>query len=389
MKSQTILYWIDPKLPSNKFDYHHTWTIGGKVLRKKGGINVANICVTRAPWVGSSRYITNASYVLDSSMDVIPTQIMKEMVRSAFKGAFKAMDKDEVLPFNIIALRSTGVDGLLTTIFSKELVGIKQVINEFNQDHKDLILKASNGKMNQWNPGLIFTVIQSNVPDYFGAINGNRIDTLTKPVIVANGITSSTYLDAFISIPRKQERDTYAHISRFVTLMDEYNDGRGSIINIGKRGDYLSDFYQLIYASLWGYAYHIPFPKKPNDPAPIKYSMHYAEWLYELILESDEKPEDLAIDIITPKPKMITMVRIDEDREMKMNDFEENYDNKERRDPNNKPLKRRRSSNNNRDSRSRNKRDRSMIDSDPSDTEMRYIKDQRKKPEIVDLVDSD
>lgn len=366
MKSQTILYWIDPKLPSNKFDYHHTWTIGIKVLRKKGGINVANICVTRAPWVGSFKYNTNASYLLDSSMDVIPREIMKNMVRSAIKGAFKAMDKDEVLPYNIIALRSTGGDGLLTTIFSKELVGIKQVINEFNHDHKDLILKTSNGKMNQWNPGLIFTVIQSNVPDYFGAINGNRIDTLTRPVIVANGITSSTYLDAFISIPRKQERETYAHISRFVTLMDEYNDGSGLMINIGKHGDLLSDYYQLIYSLLWAYAYHIPFPKKPNDPAPIKYSMHYAEWLYELILSFDGKPEDLAIDINTPKPKMITMARIDEDSEMKM-DFNENHDNQQRRDSN---RSRRRSSNGN--------------NRDP-----RYVKDQRKKPEIVDLIDSD
>ena len=380
LKSGTISYWINPSLPSNKFRYHQTWTIGIKILRKKCGFNVAVISLNRAPFVGALKFITNYSYLIPSSKDVIPKELMRQSMNKLLDDAFTRIAKsagEEELPLNIIILRSGGGDGLLKNIFSKEVVGIKQALQNFKND--ELVRNASHGKITTFEVGVIFTVIQCNVPDVFCIDHGNgNYDELMAPVIVANGITSSQYLDAFISIPREQERGQYySHIMRLVTIFDEYNDGGSSFINIRGDSELLSDYYQLIYSLLWGYAYHIPFPKKPNDPAPIKYATHFAEWEFELILEVDKEAEDLVIDVMTPKPQMI---RLDTDQDM--NNQEMKYD--DNNDNSNNFVVDKKTKDFNRNDKQ-----------DLSDDSMKdnQVKDQEKKPkmerEIVDLIDSD
>ena len=56
IKANTIPYYIDPKLPSNKFDYNRLWMIGIKILKTTAGANLFVLSCNRTPMIGT---ITN------------------------------------------------------------------------------------------------------------------------------------------------------------------------------------------------------------------------------------------------------------------------------------------------------------------------------------------
>ena len=70
----------------------------------------------------------------------------------------------------------------------------------------------------------------------------------------------------------------------------------------------MSDYIQLIYSSIWGYAINIPFPKEPNLPSPITFAEHYAKWQFSMLTAKDKEVENLRIDIKNAKPKVSHIV---------------------------------------------------------------------------------
>jgi len=315
LKSKVILYYLQPSLPSNKFNYHRLWMIGVKILRKKGGAHLVMLCCNRAPMMGSIQFITNHSAMITSDKDVIPQNLMRQLTKELLQQSMEkvaASKDDEVLPLNIIILRSGGGDGLLKTIISKELAGFKQALSEFGKTEKDLIRRANHGESSKWYPGVMMSVLQENVPDSFGVkMGGSNLVDSARALVVNESITSSQHLDAFISLPTKQEKQLYGRVLRLVTLMDDYNDSETPTSRPGcrlrKSPELYSDYMALIYSSIWSYALNIPFPKVPNYPSPIKFAEHYASWQYSILTDNDTDLGMLKIDVDNAKPKIICM----------------------------------------------------------------------------------
>ena len=114
LKSKVILYYLEPTLPSKLFNYHRLWMVGVKILRKKGGAHLVVLCCNRAPMMGSIQFITNHSSMISAEKDVIPQHMMYQLTKELLKASLKkitASDGDEVLPTNIVLLRSGGGDG--------------------------------------------------------------------------------------------------------------------------------------------------------------------------------------------------------------------------------------------------------------------------------------
>ena len=312
IKTNAILYWLEPVLPSREFNYNRLWMIGIKILRKKGGAHAINISCNRAPMVGTVKYLKNHWNMIPSEKDVIPQNIMYKCCMDVLKSALEGVKKsngDEELPLNIIILRSGGGDSLLKTIISKELAGFKKAFYDFGKQCKSLI-KSVNKASSKWFPGIIFSVLQENVTDRFGIDphkNGRIVDC-NRALVVSQKITSSQFFDVFISLPTKQERNIYGRVVRLVTICDEYVTKHGERVNdrnrLHKKPKLMSDYIALIYSSIWGYALNIPFPKVPNLPSPIKYAEHYASWQYGNMTEQDRDVNELGIDIDNSKPKV-------------------------------------------------------------------------------------
>jgi len=315
LKGRRILYYVEPRLPSRKFNYHWMWMIGVKILRKKGGMHLVVISCNRAPFVGTIKYITNHSLMIDSSRDVIPQQSMRRLCRELFKTALKKMASsrgEEQLPLNIVVLRSSGSDGHFKTMISKEVAGLKQALSDVSREKK-MLHSASNGAHSKWYPGVIWSVFQDNVPDAFGIAGKDRHSGQAKlvfsdrAIVVTDTITCSNYFDVFISLPTTQERELYGRVVRLVTLMDDYNEGdvrSRPKVKLSRSPEHFSDYVNLVYASIWSYALNIPFPKVPNYPAPIKYAEHYASWQYGILTDEDMELSGLKIDVDNAKPKL-------------------------------------------------------------------------------------
>jgi len=284
-----------------------------------GGAHLLVINCNRAPFVGSIKYMTNHSSLLPSMNDVIPQHVMRQLITRMLTQNVKKIicsQGEEELPLNIIILRASGGDGLLKTIISKEVAGFKQSLSEFKSVHASLIGQANADKSNKWYPGIQFSVYQDNVVDAFGtpSRHGNGIEDSKSALVVAEGITGGQYLDLFISLPTKQEYQTYGRVVRLVTLCDEYNSGKTKKGRPDKNDRLrvnealLSDYIALIYSSTWSYALNIPFPKVPNFPAPLKFAEHYASWQWSILCAEDTDLQDLAIDVDNPKPKICAVV---------------------------------------------------------------------------------
>jgi len=252
-------------------------------------------------------------------MDVIPQHMMRQLTMRMLKSNVQkvAISKgEEQLPLNIIILRASGGDGLLKTIISKEVAGFKQSLSEFKSVHASLIGKANADNTSKWYPGIQFSVYQDNVVDAFGTCghHSDRIEDCPNALVVADGITSGQYLDVFISLPTKQERQLYGRVIRLVTLCDEYNSGKTKKGRPDKNDRLrvsealLSDYIALIYSSTWSYALNIPFPKVPNFPAPLKFAEHYASWQWSILTDEDTDLQDLKIDVDNPKPRICAVV---------------------------------------------------------------------------------
>eukprot|EP01083_Nonionella_stella_P102357 291107_1 len=95
LKSRYILYYVEPSLPSNAFNYTRCWFIGIKILRKKGGANLLVMSCNRAPFVGALPFITNVSTMISNGTDVIPRRICcnltSELLRTAVKKVIRAL----------------------------------------------------------------------------------------------------------------------------------------------------------------------------------------------------------------------------------------------------------------------------------------------------------
>ena len=146
--------------------------------------------------------------------------------------------------------------------------------------------------------------------DSFGVNNGSgSIEHPNRALVVNQCITSSRFLDVFYSIPVKQE-SWYAKTMRLVILADDYNTGKRengrpkSEDSLHLKPKLMSDYIQLIYASIWGYVLNIPFAKEPNLPSPIKFADHYASWQYSTLTARDKNVKNLSIDIKNAKPKI-------------------------------------------------------------------------------------
>eukprot|EP00485_Elphidium_margaritaceum_P005895 CAMPEP_0202694980 /NCGR_PEP_ID=MMETSP1385-20130828/8697_1 /ASSEMBLY_ACC=CAM_ASM_000861 /TAXON_ID=933848 /ORGANISM="Elphidium margaritaceum" /LENGTH=1178 /DNA_ID=CAMNT_0049350929 /DNA_START=86 /DNA_END=3622 /DNA_ORIENTATION=+ len=302
LKSQVILYHLDMQLPARAYAYQQCWMIGVKILRKKGGAHLVNICCNRAPFVGTIKFITNHSTFIAGNMDVIPLELMYQTCKKLLKQAVKKVrysEGEESLPSNIIILRANGGDGLLKAIVSREMAGFKRALHAVQSE-----------KENAWNPGVQFTVLQENCPDSVGIVtHGSQFAYSSKAMIVNDSITSSACFDFFMVLPQKQERAIYGRTLRFIVLSDEYNDesdGKQSrILKLSEDAGLLADFMTMIYSSIWSYSLHIPFPKTPNFPAPIKFAEHYAEWQWGILTTQDTGMRDLEINIDSAKPKII------------------------------------------------------------------------------------
>merc|ERR1712176_762452 len=188
---------------------------------------------------------------------------------------------------------------------------------EFKSKHSELIASANgvnSDKATKCYPGIQFSVYQDNVIDRFGIEDkhSGMIRDSEQALVVIDGITSSQYLDVFISLPTKQERMLYGRAIRLVILCDEYNaDGKRKPDRknrLGRNEKLLSDFIALIYSSTWSYALNIPFPKVPNHPAPLKFAEHYASWQWSILTDDDTDLQDLKIDVDNPKPRICAVV---------------------------------------------------------------------------------
>lgn len=294
--------------------------------------------------MGSIQFITNHSCMITSEKDVIPQHLMYKMTKELLRSSLKkiaASNGDEVLPLNIVLLRSGGGDGLLKTIISKEVAGFKQALSEFGKSEKDLIRSASDDGSSKWYPGVTMSVIQENVPDAFGVQggygqNGQHLVDSAKALVVNEAITSSQHLDVFVSLPTKQEKQLYGRVIRIVTLMDDYNDNESPSHRpehrLRKSPELFSDYIALIYSSIWSYALNIPFPKVPNYPSPIKFAEHYASWQYSILTDDDTDLKSLRIDVDNAKPRICNA--IPEDRAMEQSKEREDSHERRRHRPN-------------------------------------------------------
>jgi len=315
-KSGLILYYLEPKLPSNKFNYKRLWMIGIKILRKKL-THVVCISCLRAPFVGSVKYLSNHTIPLESRRDVIPQKVMyqatMQLLEKAIIDGVLRSNGDEQLPFNIVILRSSVSDGQFKSLISHELAGFRRALSDFVKERKTEIKKINKEeKTSKWYPGLIFSVLQENVTDAFGVMDSRngRLQELEQAMVVNAQITSNQVFDVFMSLPTTQERVRYGRVLRLVTLQDEYN-AEGAVDKRAKREDRLrksaalmSDYVALLYSSLWAYALNIPYPKTPNLPAPLSYADHYAQWQYRALNPNDTELDQLHIDCENAKPKL-------------------------------------------------------------------------------------
>jgi len=302
LKSKVILYHLELELPAKVYDYNRCWMIGIKILRKKGGAHLVNISCNRAPFVGALKFITNHSAFISGESDVVPLNVMYQACKKLLKDAVRKVrqsDGEESIPTNIIILRSNGSEGQTRSIVSKELCGFKRALNALD-----------------WNaavPAVQFTVLQENCADSVGVINQRhdqeQFAYSDKAMVVNDTITSTSQFDFYMVLPQKQERTIYGRTLRFILLSDDYSDGSGTEtrLRISQHSGLLADFMTIIYDSLWSYSLHIPFPKVPNFPAPIKFAEHYAEWRWGTLTTEDSNMKDLEINIDSAKPKIIEL----------------------------------------------------------------------------------
>ena len=245
---------------------------------------------------------------------------MYGVIESSVDGVIKSQGEEQ-LPLNIIILRGSEVDGLIKSIISKELAGFKRAHYDFIKGKYKNNIKSVNGGSSKWFPGIQFSVLQENVTDSFGVdahldkgVRGNKRFTHAMRALVVNQkITSSELFDIFLSLPvlpTKHRKEGYARFIRLVTLCDDYNTGNERSGRVNKKDrlrhspELTSDYIQLIYSSMWGYPFNIPFSKEPRLPSPIKFADHYAHWQYSTLTENDKTMGDLNIDIINAKPKV-------------------------------------------------------------------------------------
>ena len=243
---------------------------------------------------------------------------MRQLTRDLLKAALKKMAAsrgEEVLPLNIAVIRSSGSDGHFKTMISKEVAGFKQALADFVKAERKLIGQVSGSGSSKWYPGVIWSVLQDNVPDACGVMGRDysgqpKLKDSAKALLVADTITCSNYFDVFLSLPTKQERQLYGRVVRLVTLMDDYNeDAKGRPkLKLSRSAPHFSDYICLVYSSIWSYALNIPFPKVPNYPAPIKFAEHYASWQYGILTDEDMNLQSLAIDVDNAKPKICSGV---------------------------------------------------------------------------------
>eukprot|EP01083_Nonionella_stella_P071646 192588_1 len=327
LKSGYILYYVEPLLPSNVFNYTRCWFIGIKILRKKGGANLLVMSCNRAPFVGALAFITCESTMISNGIDVIPRHTCAELTKALLRAAVKKViqsNGDEKLPHNIVITRSSGSQGLIKQIVSKEVSGFKQSLYEFQKTEKSQIKRANNGS-SKWYPGIICSILQENVPDAFGVnMHGRNVVYSNDALVINRKITSKHNLDVFLSIPASQEQLRYGKTMRLIILFDEYNhdlsvrcDSKNALRH---RNDLLSDYIALIYSSLWCDARQIPFPKQPTMIASIKASDHAAQWQWGILTESDTHLSDIAIDVDSAKPKICIPHMRDNDVDVAMKD---------------------------------------------------------------------
>ena len=213
---------------------------------------------------------------------------------------------------NLIFLRSHGGDSMFEVMVSTELAGIKREIAHFAKEH-DADLRTAMGidpelKKWKWTPGVLFTVIQENVPDVFAVDTApSRYEMVRTPILLNDGVTSRQWLDVMMSAAAKQEK-WYQRVMRWVTLCDDYFDfdHKKRVENALRNDPALqSDYYQLIFAQFWMFSPQIPFAKTPTLPSPLLFAQRAAKWYREMLTEHDTECGPMFIDLDNHKPKVL------------------------------------------------------------------------------------
>lgn len=279
LKNGNRLFELVPKLSKNTiFQVDEMWCIGiaVDVNPDNGHPPVACVTLMTSPMAGELTAIFPVCHFMDFRKRIIPYDIMAEMVEDVITRGHQKTGK---LPKQILVFREGISEGQFPEMYSKEITAIKKTINVRMKEK----FKAANFK-----PKFCFLCVQKGIIDRAGIPKGRgKIADPLEPMLCFMGPLSRKHWDFLLHVVC--EKRGGAKPVKY-TILNE---------NIGlkkhAKNEAIIDLFNIVHALHYGYCESIPFQNGPSAiPSPIKYSMHNAQFMHELIRECDQAPGKLS-----------------------------------------------------------------------------------------------
>lgn len=301
LKNGNKLYELVPKLSkSSIFKPSEMWTLGiaVDVNSDHGHPPVACITLMTEPLAGQLTSIFPVCHFMDFKKRVVPYGIMAQMIEDVFTRAYQKTGK---LPKQILVFREGISEGQFPEMYSKEITAIKKTI-KVRMNEK---LKQKN-----WKPKFLFLCVQKGIIDRAGIPRNRRIQEPEVPMLCFNGPLSRKHWDFLLHVVC--ERAGGSKPVKYTILHENIglkkNAKKGAIV----------DLFNFVHSLHYGYCESIPFQNGPSAiPSPIKYSMHNAQFIHELMRECDQAPGELcAHKKLSFRPRVLDWENVNEEEEV-------------------------------------------------------------------------
>jgi len=280
LKNGNKLYQLVPKLSKNSIiKPDEMWCIGiaVDVNSDNGHPPVACVTLMANPLAGQlTGNIFSVCHFMDFKKRIIPYDIISEMIDDVITRAYHKLG---TVPNQIIVFREGISEGQFPEMYSKEITAIKKTIK---------------GKMRekfekpQWSPKFVFLCVQKGIIDRAGIPQGRRrIAEPLDPMLCFQGPLSRKHWDFLLHVVCDKRGGSkpckYTILNENIGLKKHAKNGA------------ILDLFNFVHALHYGYCESVPFQNGPSAiPSPIKYSMHNAEFMHELMRECDNTPGELA-----------------------------------------------------------------------------------------------
>lgn len=278
LKNGNKMYELVPRLSKNSiFNPSKMWCIGiaVDVNSDHGHSPVACVTLMTDPLAGQLTATFHECHFMDFKKRIIPYEIISQMIENVVTRAYQMTGK---LPDQILTFREGISEGQFPEMYSKEITAIKKTVNS--------TLKQKFQKQS-WKPRFLFMCVQKGIIDRAGIPNRQRIQEPLQPMLCFNGPLSRKHWDFLLHIVCDKRGGSkpvkYTILNENIGL--KRNATNGAIV----------DLFNFIHVLHYGYCESIPFQNGPSAiPSPIKYAMHNAEFIHELVRECDDSPGQLS-----------------------------------------------------------------------------------------------